>query len=212
MLTPDSTVTRLLLAARALRAFADGFVAVLLPAYLLALGLGQIEVGLLSTATLIGSALATLAVGRWGHRFPSRRLMMAAAVLMAATGLGFAAASSLWPLLIIAFVGPLNPGGGDASVFLPLEHAALASATSAETRTAAFARYSFVGTTFGAVGALGAAVPPWLAGAAGMSMLDALRIMFIVHAAIAVTVWALYRSLPRPAAGRAGPDAPAAPL
>ena len=53
----------LLLTARALRGFADGFVAVLLPAYLLALGHGQLEVGFLSTATLLGSALATLAVG-----------------------------------------------------------------------------------------------------------------------------------------------------
>jgi hypothetical protein len=48
--------------ARGLRAFVDGFVAVLLPAYLLALGLGAWEVGVLSTATLLGSALATL---RW---------------------------------------------------------------------------------------------------------------------------------------------------
>jgi hypothetical protein len=44
---------RLLLAGRALRACADGFVAVLLPAYLLALGLGTWEVGVLSTATLL---------------------------------------------------------------------------------------------------------------------------------------------------------------
>ena len=51
----------LVLTARALRAFADGFVAVLLPAYLLALGHGQFQVGLLSTATLFGSAFATLA-------------------------------------------------------------------------------------------------------------------------------------------------------
>ena len=57
-----------ILVARALRAFADGYVAVLLPAYLLALGLGQFYVGLLSTATLAGSALATLAVGMVGHR------------------------------------------------------------------------------------------------------------------------------------------------
>ena len=49
-------VIRLVLAARALRAFADGFIAVVLPAYLLALGIGTLEVGFLSTATLLGSA------------------------------------------------------------------------------------------------------------------------------------------------------------
>jgi hypothetical protein len=47
-------VLRLVFAARALRGFADGYVAVLLPAYLLALGHGELEVGLLSTVTLFG--------------------------------------------------------------------------------------------------------------------------------------------------------------
>jgi MFS family permease len=57
------------LAARALRAFADGYVAVLLPAYLLALGHAALAVGVVSTVTLLGSALATLAVGRWAPGF-----------------------------------------------------------------------------------------------------------------------------------------------
>src|SRR6478752_3814401 len=52
-----------LLVARALRAFADGYMAILLPAYLLALGLGTLEVGVVATATMFGSALATVAVG-----------------------------------------------------------------------------------------------------------------------------------------------------
>src|SRR5512145_3131597 len=141
---------RLVLAARARRALADGFVAVLLPAYLLALGHGQLEVGLLSTAALFGSAIATLAVGRWGHRFALRRLLLGAAVLMAATGLGFASLTSLWPLLVVAFMGPLNPGGGDVSVFLPLEHSILAASGTAHARTSLFARYSFIGSVFGA--------------------------------------------------------------
>ena len=188
----------LVLAARALRAIADGFVAVLLPAYLLALGHGQLEVGLLSTATLVGSAIATLAVGRWGHRFALRRLLLAAAVLMVATGLGFATITSLWPLLVVAFMGPLNPSGGDVSVFLPLEHTVLAASASAEVRTSVFARYSFVGSIFAAVGALAAAIPDWLASRAGWQMLDALRAMFVVYAAIGAVVWVLYLRMPQP--------------
>jgi predicted MFS family arabinose efflux permease len=186
----------ILLATRALRAFADGFVAVLLPAYLLALGLGQLEVGILSTATLFGSALATLAVGRWGHRFAMRRLLLGSAVLMALTGLGFAALSSLWPLLVVAFFGPLNPSGGDASIFLPLEHTVLAAAAPAQSRTAAFARYSFTGSLAGALGALAAAVPEWLSARAGLSLLDALRAMFVVYGAIGAAVWVLYLRMP----------------
>ncbi len=199
----------LLLTARALRAFADGFVAVLLPAYLLALGHGQLEVGFLSTATLMGSALATLAVGRWGHRYSTRALMLAAATLMAVTGLGFASLTSLWPLLLVAFMGPLNPSGGDVSVFLPLEHTVLATAAPADSRTAVFARYSFFGSIFGAFGALAAAVPDWLAASAGLPMVDALRVMFVAYAAIGLAVWALYLRMPK-AQGEA--DRPSVPL
>ena len=79
-----------ILATRALRAFADGFVAILLPAYLLALGLGRLAVGMISTATLLGSALATVAVGAFGHRHAQRGLLLGAALVMAGTGAGFA--------------------------------------------------------------------------------------------------------------------------
>ena len=199
----------LLLAARTLRAFADGFVAVLLPAYLLALGHGQLEVGFLSTATLFGSALATLAVGRWGHRYSLRRLLLGAAVLMTVTGLGFASLSALWPLLVVAFCGPLNPSGGDVSVFLPLEHSILATVTAPEKRTTMFARYSFLGSISGALGALATAIPDWLASSAGWAMLDALRAMFVAYALIGFAVWVLYLRLPK---ARAGDSAPRVPL
>jgi MFS family permease len=201
----------LLLTARALRSFADGFVAVLLPAYLLALGHGQFEVGLLSTATLCGSAVATLAVGRWGHRFPLRSLLLAAAVLMTVTGLGFATLTSLWPLLVVAFMGPLNPSGGDVSVFLPLEHTALATSGTADQRTRVFARYSFIGSVCAAVGALAAAVPDWLAYRAGWPMVDALRAMFAVYAALGVAVWLLYLRIPSPPVEESKPAAPLGP-
>ncbi len=189
---------RLLLVGRALRACVDGYVAVLLPAYLLALGLGTWEVGLLSTATLLGSALATLAVGAWGHHFRHRSLLLAAAVLMAATGLAFAGLSGFWPLMLVAFVGTLNPSSGDVSVFLPLEHARLADAAQGDARIALFARYSLTGALCAALGALAAAVPDLLIGQ-GIARIAALRSMFLLYGAIGVAVWLLYRRLPEPA-------------
>jgi MFS family permease len=189
-----------LLAARALRAFADGYVAILLPAYLLALGLGGFEVGLLSSATLLGSALATLALGAWGHHFAPRRLLRTAALLMVATGAGFAGLSDFWPLLLVAFAGTLNPSSGDVSVFLPLEHARLAEAAAGNARTALFARYSLAGALCAALGALCAALPDWLAAHTALDRLAALRAMFAGYGAIGVAIWLLYRHLPAPAA------------
>ena len=114
LLLPEGVERRalILLVARGLRGVCDGFIAVLLPAYMLALGFGQLVVGLISTTTLFGSAFATLLVGLAGNRFAPRGLLRIAAVLMMATGLAFAGLSSLWPLLVVAFVGTLNPGSG----------------------------------------------------------------------------------------------------
>jgi len=193
-----------ILAARALRSFADGFIAVVLPAYLLALGLGVLEVGIISTATLLGSAFSTLAVGRWGYRFSIRRLMLAASVLMMATGVGFAGFASFWPLLVVAFMGTLNPSSGDASVFMPLDHTMLANAAD---RTAIFARYSFIGSMAGAVGALASGLPEYLS----MARLDALRGMFGLYALAGVGVWFLYRGLPDPKAEEQRPAVPLGP-
>lgn len=197
-MTPDAGVAfevRLLLIGRGLRAFVDGYVAVLLPAYLLALGHGTWQVGLLSTATLLGSALATLALGAWGHRASPRFLLLAAALLMAATGLGFAGLSAFWPLLLVAFVGTLNPSAGDVSVFLPLEHSRLSHAAEGDARTRLFARYSLTGTLCAAIGALAAAVPEALAGQ-GVDRLTALRGMFGIYAGVGVLLWLLYARLP----------------
>jgi MFS family permease len=202
---------RLLLIGRALRAFTDGFVAILLPVYLLALGFGTWEVGLISSAALFGSALATLAVGQWGHHYPQRRLLLAAACLMAVTGLllaGLGGFGELWPLLLVAFVGTMNPSSGDVSVFLPLEHARLAESAQGETRTFLFARYTFVGAVCAATGALATAFPQILTDA-GMNALDALRLMFVAYGLIGVVIFLLYRALPNhPVLELATPPAP----
>ena len=202
---------RRLLAGRALRAFSDGYVAILLPVYLLALGLGRWEVGLFSTATLLGSALMTLAVGRWGQRLPRRRLLLAAAWLMCATGLLLAGFSAFWPLLVVAFVGTMNPSSGDVSIFLPLEHAWLADTAQGEARTALFARYTFLGALCAAVGSLATAIPQML-GAHGVAQLDALRIMFVGYGLSGAAVFFLYRTLPNHhAQEQAVPPAPLGP-
>jgi MFS family permease len=180
-----------------LRGFADGFIAVLLPVYLLSKGLDGIAVGAIATATLLGSALLTLAVGAWGHRWTDRALLLAAAAIMFATGLGFYAASAFWLLLLIAFVGTINPSSGDVSMFLPLEHARLAGASDAASRTELFARYALIGSLFAALGALASGLPDQLVNLIGVARVDAIGAMFALYGLIGILVWFLYRSLPK---------------
>jgi MFS family permease len=205
----------LLLASRVLRGFVDGYVAVLLPAYLQVLGLGVVQIGVLSTLTLAGSAVATIAVGALGHRLPRARLMRLAALTMVGTGLGFAGFGSFWPLALVAFVGTLNPSSGDVSIFLPLEHARLAhAAADGDTRTALFARYALLGSLSAALGALASGAPSWWVAHTGGALLPAMRAMFAIYAAVGVLVALLYRRLEAHDAGAAAAAeaAPSQPL
>ena len=190
--TPDAT--RLILA-RALRGFGDGFVSVYLAAYLQLLGFSAFRVGAVVTAMLVGSAVMTLGVGMAAHYLTPRRVLFGATVLMIATGAGFAAITGFWLLLVIAFLGTLNPSAGDVSVFLPAEQSILAGEVAAPDRTALFARYTLGGALFGAFGALASPLPAAAANRFGISLLDAFRAGFLLYALAALAIVALYRGL-----------------
>jgi MFS family permease len=193
--------TRRVLTAKGLRAFGDGYISLLLPIYLLNLGFSAFQVGIIATTTLLGSGLLTLVVGLRAHRYHYRTLLLAATALMAGTGLGFAAVTDFWPLLVIALVGTLNPSSGDVSVFLPLEHAVLSRIVDAKRRTAVFARYSLVGSLVAALGSLAAGVPTLLLAAFDVPTRVTIQAMFIGYALLAALAATTYRGLPRSIAG-----------
>ena len=189
---PASAAWRLL-ASRGLRGAIDGTVSVMLAGYLARLGFTPVSVGAIVTGTLFGSGAVTLGVGLMAHRASSRRLLLLAAWLMVATGLGFATFRGFWPLLLIAVVGTLNPSNGDVSLFLPLEQAALASlAAGRRATTSLFARYNVIGSFSGAFGALAVGLPDVLARWCGVTTLAAERSVFLVYAVVGVVVALLY--------------------
>jgi MFS family permease len=197
--TPDAAR---LVVGRALRGFADGFVSVYLAAYLKLLGLSTFEVGAVVTATLLGSAALTLVVGLVAHRLSARRVLLGAALLMLATGVGFALVSDFWPLLLIGFAGTLNPSSGDVSVFLPTEQSILSGEVTAGQRTALFARYTLGGTLLGAFGALASGLPEVAVHHLGCSLAGTFRVGFALYGAVAVGIGALYLGLRRGAPAR----------
>jgi MFS family permease len=209
-LRSTSSDARRVLVARGLRAFGDGFVALLLPIYLVDLGLSSLAVGTIVASTLIGTALLTLWIGWIANRHSRRRLLLAAAILMAATGLGFAVVRDFWPLLVIAFVGTMNPTSGDASIFLPLEQTVLTEIVEPRRRTALFAHYSLVGSLAGALGVLGAALPDVMADWFGINRDAAMQYMFASYALMGAVTFLLYR--PLSPAIEAAHEAPTGPL
>ena len=186
---------RILFYTRALRAFGDGFVSLLLPYYLTLLGFDPLQVGVIITITLLGAGAMTLAIGMIAHRYRARSLLMAGSILLAVVALLLTQASDFWPLVIIAAFGLLNPASGDVTVFAPLEQSMLARSVAAQSRTALFARYSLVGAIVGALGAQAAGVPALLDAWFGLEPKTAVKVMFVAYALLGVANLFLYRTL-----------------
>ena len=184
-----------LYAARALRDFGDGFVAVLLAVYLTELGYTALAVGAISTAALFGSSLTTLAIGLFARPRAQRTLLLAASMLMVATGIAFAVSSGFAWLLLVAFIGTINPSAGNVSIFVPMEHALLAGSAPAERRTRMFAVYGLIGAIAASLGSLASGMPELL-GPAGWSRPEALQAMFYLYAVLGVAGAFCYRLIP----------------
>jgi MFS family permease len=186
----------LLYSARALRGFGDGFATIVLPVYLAKIGFGAAQIGLVAATALLGTAILTLAIGFVAPRHDLRRLLIAGAVLMIATGVAFPAFEQIGLIAAVAFFGTVNPSTGDIGVLIPIEHAALAQGAVDHNRTRIFARYSLIGALSMAAGALAAAAPQLLT-RIGVSELSALRTMFYAYAVLGVVSAAIYYCLPR---------------
>ena len=182
--------------ARGLRGFGDGFAIIILPVYLSAIGLSPQEIGLVASASLLGTAALTLITGFIAPRCELRTLFLAGAGLIAFTGMVFPALETIAPILLLAFVGSINPSSGDLGMLVPLEHALLTKETVDRDRTSVFAKYSLIGSLTSAVGSLAAALPEMLA-SSGWSKLSALKLMFYGYAALGMLAALLYRRLPR---------------
>jgi MFS family permease len=200
----------LLYIARGVRGFGDGFAIIILPAYLSAIGLSPGQIGIVVSASLLGTALFTLAVGFFAPRHDLRNLLLGGAVLMAATGIAFPNVDQFAVIAVVAFIGTINPSTGDLGVLVPLEHAMLAHGAPDLERTRTFARYSLIGALSMAAGSLAAALPDAMAHA-NIGTLNAFRIMFYAYAALGLASAAVYRRLPHARMDEVRPSAPLGP-
>lgn len=149
---------RLILGVQALRAAGYGFGSVLLGAVLAAGGLSAAQVGAVFTAMLVGLALGSVVVGRWGDRIGRRRVYVGLLALMGVVGAVFAM-TTWWPLLAaVALTGTLSTDPNESGPITSLEQAMIGGAPR-EARARVFGRYNAVAYLAGSVGALLAAGP-----------------------------------------------------
>jgi MFS family permease len=149
---------RLIFLVQALRAFLYGFSSILIGASLAAGGLDATAVGVIFTAMLLGMAISSLAVGRWGEALGRRRTYVALLALMGVAGAVFALTGSLPVLVLAALTGTLSTDANESGPITTLEQSMLASTPPRE-RSRVYGRYNAVAYLAGAVGALAAGGP-----------------------------------------------------
>lgn len=183
---------KLLLASRALRTFAYGFVSIIIAIYLRQLRFDDLRIGLLLTASLLGGALFTVAVGFIGDKIGRRRTLTLLGVLMVLAGAVFAVTGNYILLLLAALVGTINVTGTEVGPFLSMEQAIIPQTCDSRKRNTAFALYSVVGGLAASTGALFSRLTDFLSGGLGLDQISAFRIMFILYSVAATGSVAVY--------------------
>src|SRR5215469_13845017 len=152
---------RLLIAGQGVRAAGYGFTAVLLGAVLAARGFTPLQVGVVLTALIAGTAVASVAVGRFADRIGLRRCYALFFAGLSVAGLLVAVGIPWWALLVVAITGTLSTDVVDNGPATTLEQSMLAAEDAGTARV--YGRYNMVGSAAGALGAL-AVIVPGLAG------------------------------------------------
>ncbi len=203
-LTPDG---RLLFGTRMVRLFAYGFLSVVLALYLAQVGLGEQQIGVLLTWTLVGDAAISLRIASLADRIGRRNMLLVGAGLMIFAGVVFALTSNILLLTIAAIIGTISPSGNEVGPFLSIEQAALPQTAPDRHRTQVFAWYNLVGSLSTAFGSLCGGSLASLLQRAGVAPLDSYRVVVVGYALLGVGLAVLFSRLsPRAEAPASSPD------
>jgi len=145
---------RLLFAARIVRLFAYGFVAVVLVLYLSAIGLDDHRIGLLLSLTLAGDVIVSLYLTTRADALGRKRTLLAGALLMIGAAVVFVVTRDFTLLVLAATIGVISPSGNEVGPFLAVEQVALTQAAHGRDRTSLFAWYNLAGSFATAAGSL----------------------------------------------------------
>jgi MFS family permease len=175
---------RLLFAARIVRLFAYGFVAVVLVLYLSAIGLDDHRIGLLLSLTLAGDVIVSLYLTTRADVLGRKRTLLAGAVLMIGAAVVFAFTRDFTLLVLAATIGVISPSGNEVGPFLAVEQVALTQAAHGRDRTSLFAWYNLAGSFATAAGSLAGGFLAGLLMSRGFGAVASYRSAIIAYAVL----------------------------
>jgi MFS family permease len=186
---------KLILAARVVRAFAYGFLSIVLAIYLKLIGFNDIQIGLVLTATLVNSVIFTIIASFYADRIGRKKVLIIYTILMATAGAVFLATENYIVLIIATFVGTINVTGSETSAFLSIEQALLPqTVTDSKKRNTVFALYNMSGTFATAAGALLSGLPG-LFQRYGLNQIESIKPLFLFYSLLGIAVTAIYFAL-----------------
>src|SRR2546422_1106036 len=153
-----------------------------------------VQVGLIFSAAIGGSALMTIFWSLVADRYGRRKTVATMALLMAVGGPLFAITSDFWWLVIGAFTGTISATSSEVGIVQTVEQAVLPQTAPNERRTWLFAIYNTLANFAGALGSLAAASVGFFA-AQGLHGADAYRPLFVVYALIGLVNFAVFVTL-----------------
>lgn len=187
---------KLIIVARMVRAFAYGFLSVILAIYLKLIGFNDLFIGLILTSTLLNSVVFTLVASFYVDRIGRRKMLIAYAALMSTSGAIFFATSNYIALITAAFIGTINVTGTETGAFLSIEQAILPQTINdAKKRNTVYALYNMVGTFVMSAGILASGLPGILEHEYGLNQIDSIRLLFVLYSSLGLGVLGIYFSL-----------------
>jgi MFS family permease len=184
---------KLLLAARTIRTFAYGFLSVVLAIYLKLIGLGDLYIGLILTATLVNSVIFTLIASFYADRIGRRKTLIVYAALMSLSGAIFFVTTNYIALIVSALIGTINVTGTETGAFLSIEQAILPQTSNdIKKRNTLYAIYNMVGTFAMSAGILLSGLPRIFVQHYGLNQIESIRPLFLLYSIIGLGVLGIY--------------------
>ena len=174
------------------RTFSYGFLSIILAIYLKQIGIDDISIGIILSATLLNSVFFTLVASFYADRFGRRKFLIIYAILMSSAGAIFLLTDNYVALIIAALIGTINVTGSETGAFLSIEQAILPQTVKdAKQRNTLFAFYNMGGTFAMSAGILLSGIPQLLQGE-GWQQIDSFKPLFTIYVFAGLVVTVLY--------------------
>lgn len=181
----------LVLLGKAMRTYCYGFLGILFPIHLNALGLGPEGIGIAVALTLLSSAAMTVAMRRPAERFGSRAVLMLLAALIVASAVLFATTRSPTLAIVAAMLGNLAVSVGETGPFLSVEQVVVARAASGPRLTMRMSVYNLVGYGAAGLGSLTVTLlAPWETGGVSGTPYEVLFWLFALSGIAQILIYA----------------------